>query len=168
MNHICFSAWYDERTGGALYFLKTFVNGLLSIIFKALGVTYSETGIFCERAVNTARLSKQKHPPAKTSSINPSTSSSVSPSPTMIPVLATTPRSAIRRKTDKLTSYLAALRTCGLIRRTVSILWEIISRRRIHDLINQIQSSLKIRHRLPRSFEDPLDRTDRIYPMRSA
>ena len=45
----------------------------------------------------------------------------------MIPVLATTPRSAIRRKTDKLTSYLAALRTCGLIRRTVSILWEIIS-----------------------------------------
>ena len=28
---------------------------------------------------------------------------------------------------DKLTSYLAALRTCGLIRRTVSILWEIIS-----------------------------------------
>ena len=44
-----------------------------------------------------------------------------------LPVLATTPRSAIRRKTDKLTSYFAALRTCGLIRRTVSILWEIIS-----------------------------------------
>ena len=66
-------------------------------------------------------------PAARTSSINSQTSSTVSPKPTIIPVLATTPCAAIRASTERLTSYFAALRTSGLIRRTVSILWDIIS-----------------------------------------
>ena len=127
MNHICFPHGTTSAPAERSLLLKTFVNGLLSIIFKAFRSHIFRDGNILARGCKYCPIVKTETPACKTSSINSSTSSSVSPSPTMIPVLATTPRSAIRRKTDKLTSYLAALRTCGLIRRTVSILWEIIS-----------------------------------------
>ena len=66
-------------------------------------------------------------PTRRRSSISSSTSSGVSPNPTIMPDLVVVLLSAICRNTSRLVSYLAALRTRGLIRRTVSMLCEMIS-----------------------------------------